>query len=77
MAHWFKIRFTTPKSPVLVVVVTRRLGDSLMRLSIRKAMLVATRFSIYFGDSAIPSITSFCGTWALQRFPEVSTLAWS
>jgi len=58
MAHWFKTRFTTPKSPVLVDVFTRRLGDSLMTLSIRKAMLVATRFSIYFGNNAISSITS-------------------
>jgi len=46
MAHWFKPLFTSPKSPVLVVVVTRSLGDSLMRLSIRKAMLVA--ISDYF-----------------------------
>jgi len=59
MAHLFKTLFTTPKSPVLVVVVTRRLAGSLVWLSIHRAMLVATRLSIYFGK-AISSITSFC-----------------
>jgi len=66
MAYWFKTLFTTPKSLVLVVVVTRRLDDSLVRLSIHRAMAVATRFSIYFGNSAISSITSFCGTRVLE-----------
>ena len=61
MAHRLKIPFTIPKSPGLVVVVARRLGSSLVVFGIRKAMLVATRFSTYFGNSAIPSITSLCG----------------
>ena len=68
IAHWFKIRLTSPKSPVLVqylysylntrikgVVVAGRLSDSLIWQSIHKATLVATRFSIYFGNSAISS----------------------
>jgi len=58
MAHRLKILFTIPKSPVLVVVVTRRLGDSLMMLSIRQAMSMATRFSTHLGNNAISSITS-------------------
>ena len=60
MAHWLEILFITPKSLMLVILVIRSLGDSLMRLSIRRAMMVATRFSFYFGNSAIPNRTSFC-----------------
>ena len=58
MAYWSKILFTIPKSPVLVIVVTRRLNDSLVMLSIDRAMLVVTRFSFYFGNSAILNKTS-------------------
>ena len=47
------------------VVVAGRLSDCLIRLSIHKATLVATRFSIYFGNSAISSITRLCGTMLL------------
>ena len=61
IAYWFKIRLTGPKSPVLGAVVAGRLSDSLIRQSIDKATLVATRFSINFGNSAISSITSLCG----------------
>ena len=55
IAYWFKIRLTSPKSPVLGVVVAGRLSDCLIRLSIHRATLVATRFFIYFGNSAISS----------------------
>ena len=61
IAHWFKLQLTSPKYPVLGVVVAGRLSDCLIRLSIHKATLVATRFSIYFGNSAISSITRLCG----------------
>jgi len=78
MAHWFKIRFdkSTPISQVLIVVavVTRKLTDSSVQLSVSKAMLAATRFPIYFGDSAISNIISiFCGTRALEYHTSANT----
>ena len=71
IAHWFKIRLTSPKSPVLGVAVAGRLSDCLIRLSIQKATLVGTGFSIYFGNSAISSITRLCGMHMDQMYDRV------
>ena len=55
MAYWFKVLLAAARSPVLTVVVRRRLSGSLVRLGI---VLVATRFFIYFGNSAFSCITT-------------------
>ena len=52
MAYWLKILFTIPKSPVLVIVVTKRLNEAEYPQS------RVGGFSFYFGNSAIPNKTS-------------------
>jgi len=58
LAYWFKVLLAAARSPVLIVVVRRRLSGSLVRLGIHNVALVATRFFIYFGNSAVWSITT-------------------
>ena len=61
MAYWFKVLLAAARSPVLIVVVRRRLSGSLVRLGIPSAVLVETRFFIYFGNSAVSSIAIVVG----------------
>ena len=61
MAYWFEVLLAAARSPVLIVVVRRRLSGFLVRLGIYSAALVEARFFFYFGNSAVSSIATVVG----------------